>query len=129
MIPFAEVGVAVADPLAGWETIVSEAVLTAAAPPLTSVRASNWLGGDVVPGVYPAKPSVIVGPPEATAGAAPTTPTAATAVNETTPIATIRVRRPEIACIDRTGSTLPRPAQPSSPRGPPTRRDVRPTER
>ena len=38
-------------PLDGWVTMVSEAVFTEAAPPLTRVSTLNWLGGEVVPGV------------------------------------------------------------------------------
>ena len=40
----------VAEPLAGWVTMVNDEVLTDAAPPLTRVRTLNWLGGEVEPG-------------------------------------------------------------------------------
>ena len=45
---------AVAVPLAGGVTMVSDAVFTDDEPPDTRVRTLNWLGGVVVPGVYPA---------------------------------------------------------------------------
>ncbi len=61
MIPFVLVGAAVAVPLAGCVTMVSDSGFTAEAPPLTRVSASNWLGGLVVPGVYAALPLAITG--------------------------------------------------------------------
>ena len=51
MIPLVPLVVSVAAPLDGWLTMVNEAVLTDAAPPLTRVSTLNWLGGEVEPGV------------------------------------------------------------------------------
>ena len=50
-MPFDAPALAVAVPLVGWVTMVSDAVFTEAAPPVTRVSASNCVGGVVDPGV------------------------------------------------------------------------------